>query len=147
MLKMIRIRLMDLSDVSQVSEIEKQIFTTPWSEASFKDTIARTDTIYLVACENEEIAGYCGLRQCLEEADITNVAVKQCYRGRHIARNMLTKLIELGVSKGIEAFTLEVRESNENAIKLYLGLGFEPAGIRKNFYQKPVENAVIMWKR
>lgn len=143
---MINIRLMDYSDVKQVSEIEKQIFTSPWSEASFKETIVRDDTIYLAAYENEEIAGYCGLWQSLDEADITNVAVKEEYRGRHIAKAMLTKLIELGVSKGIETFTLEVRESNKNAIGLYLGLGFEVVGIRKSYYQRPVENAVIMRK-
>lgn len=143
---MINIRLMDYSDVKQVSEIEKQIFTSPWSEASFKDTIVRDDTIYLAAYENEEIAGYCGLWQSLEEADITNVAVKEEYRGRHIAKAMLTKLIELGASKGIETFMLEVRESNKKAIGLYMGLGFEAVGIRKNYYQRPVENAVIMRK-
>lgn len=143
---MINIRLMDYSDVKQVSEIEKQIFTSPWSEASFKETIVRDDTIYLAAYENEEIAGYCGLWQSLDEADITNVAVKEEYRGRHIAKAMLTKLIELGVSKGIETFMLEVRESNKNAIGLYLGLGFEVVGIRKSYYQRPVENAVIMRK-
>lgn len=143
---MVNIRLMDYSDVKQVSEIEKQIFTSPWSEASFKETIVRDDTIYLAAYENEEIAGYCGLWQSLDEADITNVAVKEEYRGRHIAKAMLTKLIELGVSKGIETFMLEVRESNKNAIGLYLGLGFEVVGIRKSYYQRPVENAVIMRK-
>lgn len=143
---MVNIRLMDYSDVKQVSEIEKQIFTSPWSEASFKETIVRDDTIYLAAYENEEIAGYCGLWQSLDEADITNVAVKEEYRGRHIAKAMLTKLIELGVSKGIETFMLEVRESNKKAIGLYLGLGFEAVGIRKSYYQRPVENAVIMRK-
>lgn len=143
---MVNIRLMDYSDVKQVSEIEKQTFTSPWSEASFKETIVRDDTIYLAAYENEEIAGYCGLWQSLDEADITNVAVKEEYRGRHIAKAMLTKLIELGVSKGIETFMLEVRESNKNAIGLYLGLGFEVVGIRKSYYQRPVENAVIMRK-
>lgn len=143
---MVNIRLMDYSDVKQVSEIEKQIFTSPWSEASFKETIVRDDTIYLAAYENEEIAGYCGLWQSLDEADITNVAVKEEYRGRQIAKAMLTKLIELGVSKGIETFMLEVRESNKNAIGLYLGLGFEVVGIRKSYYQRPDENAVIMRK-
>lgn len=143
---MVNIRLMDYSDVKQVSEIEKQTFTSPWSETSFKETIVRDDTIYLTAYENEEIAGYCGLWQSLDEADITNVAVKEEYRGRHIAKAMLTKLIELGVSKGIETFMLEVRESNKNAIGLYLGLGFEVVGIRKSYYQRPVENAVIMRK-
>lgn len=143
---MLSIRLMEFSDVSQVVEIENQIFTSPWSETSFKDTIVRDDTIYLVACENGNIAGYCGLWQSLDEADITNVAVKEEYRGRHIAKAMLTKLIELGASKGIETFMLEVRESNKKAIGLYLGLGFEAVGIRKSYYQRPVENAVIMRK-
>ena len=85
--------------------------------------------------------------QVLEEADITNVAVDVPFRGRGIGFLMLQELMRIGRERGVEAFTLEVRQSNQAAISLYERLGFENCGIRKNFYEKPTEHAVIMWKR
>ena len=82
------------------------------------------------------------------EGDITNVVVHPDYRKRGIAYKMLTELLYRGEEKyGIEAYTLEVRESNIEAIRLYERLGFVREGIRKDFYEKPEENALIMWKR
>ena len=81
-----------------------------------------------------------------EEADISNVAVKKNFRRKNVAENMLNKLFYECGEKGVSDITLEVRETNVPAISLYEKLGFEEAGIRKNFYEKPVENALIMWK-
>lgn len=148
MMKEIHIRKMEKCDVLQVSLIEKAIFSVPWSEISFITSMEQEHTIYLVAeaVNTEQIVGYCGLYQSLDEADITNVAVKPEFRRQHVAERMLEQLLELAKSRGAERFTLEVRQSNQAAIALYTNFGFESAGIRKKFYEKPVEDAVIMWK-
>lgn len=144
---MIQIRLMTEKDIFQVSEIEKETFSQPWSLEAFRESLNREDTIYIVACEAETIVGYCGLWNIVNEGDINNVAVAQNHRGQQIGFQMLTKLIELGNAQNIEAYTLEVRKSNEAAIKLYQKIGFVCEGIRKNFYDSPKEDAIIMWYR
>lgn len=140
------IRFMEERDLCAVAEIEKGIFSQPWSRDGFYSSMISKDTIYLVVEKDGEIVAYCGLLQALDEADITNVAVKKESRGQGIAFAMLKELMRLGEEKGINAFTLEVRKSNEAALALYEKLGFEVAGIRKNFYDLPKEDAVIMWK-
>ena len=142
----IQIRAMQSKDLTEVAEIEKDIFSIPWSRQGFADSLGQENTCYLVACLNGKIAGYCGFLQVLDEADITNVAVEASSRKKGIGKKMLDELIRQGMQRGIRAFTLEVRESNHAALALYQKLGFESAGIRKNFYDAPKENAVIMWK-
>lgn len=142
---MLEIRRMTKEDLPEVAEIEADIFTMPWSAKGFGDAIENPYTLYLVALEDGKIAGYCGLWQSFEEADITNVAVREECRGRHTGTMMLDRLMELGKEQGITRFTLEVRSSNSAAVRLYEKLGFSSVGIRKRFYEKPVEDAVIMW--
>lgn len=143
----IQIREMQPEDLPEVCRIEKQTFSMPWSEKGFLDSLKAENTCYLTVLSEGEVVGYCGLMKVLEEGDITNVAVKETCRGRGVGYAMLEKLLEKGKSQGIEAFTLEVRESNASAIGLYEKLGFVNCGVRKNYYENPVENAVIMWKR
>lgn len=142
----IEIREMRREDLPEVTRIEKENFTLPWSQQGFLDSMEQENTCYLVACINEKVAGYCGFLQVLDEADITNVAVDATYRRMGVGKRMLTDLIDRGSRRGVKAFTLEVRESNIAAQGLYQKLGFESAGSRKNFYDAPKENAVIMWK-
>lgn len=137
---------MRIEDLEQVTNIEKSIFSKPWSYKSFLDSVNLPDTIYVVASEEDEILGYCGLYCILNEGDISNVAVKEEYRKKGIGAEMLNFLMQQARKRGIESFTLEVRKSNESAIGLYKKLGFESAGIRKEFYERPTEDAVIMWK-
>lgn len=144
---MVKIRRMTREDLEQVAKLEKEIFSMPWSYQSFQNALDREDTIYLVAEEDGRVAGYCGLMQILEEGDITNVAVDSSYRRCHVAQSMLSQLFCLARERGVEQITLEVRESNKAARGLYQKLGFLEEGIRKNFYEKPTEHAVIMWKR
>lgn len=141
------VRQMEPDDISQVAEIEKNTFSIPWSEASFRDTLNREDTLYLVAEEQGEILGYCGLWQSLDEGEIPNVAVKGGYRRRGVGKALLKALFLQGAERGITAFTLEVRAGNAAALRLYEKLGFRAVGVRPGFYVKPVEDAVIMWKR
>ena len=144
---MITIREMLPDDLVQVAEIEKQCFSEPWSREGFAASLKSTDTLYLTALEEEQVIGYCGLLRSFEEADITNVAVGEDRRNQGIAGRLLKKLMEQGHGLGIERFTLEVRVSNLAAIHLYESLGFEAAGIRRRFYSKPTEDALIMWTK
>ena len=139
----IRIRKMSTEDLMEVARIEKETFSLPWSQQGFADSLAQENTCYLVACIGEKLVGYCGFLQVLDEADITNVAVDAACRKCGVGERML---LEAGEDRGVRAFTLEVRESNLAALALYQKIGFEECGVRKNFYDFPKENAVIMWK-
>lgn len=142
----LNIRRMEEGDLDQVCAIEEETFSMPWSRKSFQDTISYYHTLFLVAELDGEIAGYCGCYQSLEEAEITNIAVRRQLRGHGIGRRLLTELMRLGKEQGAFAYTLEVRVSNQAAIHLYESLGFVSFGIRKNFYEKPREDAMIMWR-
>ncbi|MDO4323403.1 MAG: ribosomal protein S18-alanine N-acetyltransferase [Lachnospiraceae bacterium] len=132
-------------DVPEVAVLERQIFTMPWSENGFLSSLQSQDTLYLVVREKGRLLGYCGLLQSFDEADITNVAVSPEERGRGVGHAMLQELMRRGKERGIMRYTLEVRTGNAAAIHLYQKLGFVSAGIRKNFYEKPREDALIMW--
>lgn len=144
---MIEIRDMDMQDLEQVTEIEREIFSLPWSRHGFEVSVNSRNTVYLTARISGRIVGYCGMLCCMDEAEITNVAVRELFRRQGVARAMLTELLKRGETRGIRGFTLEARVSNRAAISLYEKLGFVSAGVRKNFYEKPREDAVIMWRR
>ena len=137
---------MQEEDLDAVAQIEKQTFSQPWSRKGFEDALKQEAALYLVAYEEEKLAGYCGLLQSFDEADITNVAVAERFRGRGVATELLEQLFLRGYERGIENYTLEVRTGNTPAIRLYEKLGFERSGIRPDFYEKPREDALIMWK-
>lgn len=139
------IRKMTEEDLEQVCAIETDTFTDPWCEEDFRSSMKEANNGYLVAELDGLIAGYCGYWGISGEGYIYNVAVKKEFRGNKIGYQMLKTLLEDSFSRGITSFTLEVRCSNEPAIRLYESLGFERAGLRKDFYSKPKEDAVIMW--
>lgn len=142
---MFGIKEMTAEDLEEVAALEKEIFSTPWSRQGFADTMRQEAALYLAVRENGRLAGYCGLLQSFDEAEIVNVAVAPAFRRQGIGAAMLTELMERGYARGIANYTLEVRESNRGALHLYEKLGFERVGVRKNFYEKPREDAVIMW--
>lgn len=133
-------------DACEAAVLDAQIFSMPWSEHGFLSSLLSEDTLYLTVRAGGRLIGYCGLLQSFDEADITNVAVAEEYRGQGIGCAMLTELMRRGSARGIERFTLEVRVGNLAARSLYRKLGFVSVGIRKNFYEKPREDADIMWK-
>ena len=141
------IRRMQIEDLQQVCAIEKENFSLPWSEQSFLESMKKEYTIFLTALCEGQVAGYLGCYCIAGEGEITNVAVADAYRRKGIGGMLLEKLYEEGAGLDTREFFLEVRESNEAAIALYSRQGFIKEGIRKNFYEKPVENAVIMCKR
>lgn len=144
---MLEISEMTAEDLKEVVALEREIFTQPWSEEGFAVSISRKNARYLTARVDGKLAGYCGFYQVLDEADITNVAVAEEFRGRQIGYQMLCRLLKEAKKQGVADITLEVRRSNRSARNLYRKLGFQEEGIRKNFYEKPTEDAVIMWKR
>ena len=138
------IRTMQKGDVAAVAALEAQIFPMPWSAAGFADTLPREDIIFLVAYEQDELLGYVGIYCTLDEGEITNVAVPPAARRRGIARALLTELKQQLACRNVARIVLEVRVSNEPAIRLYEQMGFSVLGVRKNFYEKPTEDAYIM---
>lgn len=139
------IRDMTEVDLTEICNIEQESFSDPWSYEDFLESFRNEHNSYLVAEQDDVIVGYCGYWGVGEEGYIYNVAVRKDYRRRQIGYRMLSELIIRAQEKGITALTLEVRKSNEAAIGLYERLGFESVGIRKDFYSKPREDAVIMW--
>jgi len=141
------IREMKADDVEIVSKIESEVFSMPWSAKDFLEMVEADYAYYYVAELDGEIAGCCGIRNIAGDGEITNVVVAPSYRRRGIALKMMEYMLEEAVKAGIGDCTLEVRVSNQPAIRLYERLGFKGEGIRPHFYDKPDEDALIMWKR
>ncbi|MGI6040876.1 MAG: ribosomal protein S18-alanine N-acetyltransferase [Candidatus Alectryocaccobium sp.] len=143
---MTEIRSMGFEDIEAVVKIEKENFSVPWDENGFLSFMLREGTIFLTALNDNEVVGYCGLISAADEADITNVSVSQSMRKKGIGGMLLSELIKEAGESGIKKIFLEVRESNIPAISLYNGFGFKQVGMRKDYYEKPVENALLMLK-
>ena len=135
------------ADVDRAAEIEKDNFSMPWTKKDFQETLQLSYAFYYIAEEEGKIIGICGLRNIAGEGEVTNVAVDRSFRRRGVAKLLLAEVLREGKKQGIEAFTLEVRAGNEAAIRLYETFGFQKDGSRKNFYENPTEDALIMWKR
>ncbi len=138
------IREMEWEDVSKVAELEKSIFSVPWSEKSFRDSFASQDTIYLVEVLDGEIAGYCGIWVSYDTADLCNMAVAHSHRRKGIAKRLLQEISSFAEKRKVERILLEVRGSNFGAINLYQKSGFRQIGIRKGYYHAPEEDAILM---
>lgn len=119
----------------------------PWSPQDFADLLKRDYCLYLVAEVDGQVAGSAGMTDICHEGSIDNVVVAEEYRGQGIAQKLLEELFKIGTRRGIGAYTLEVRASNRIAIHIYEKAGFVSEGIRPRFYEKPTEDALIMWKR
>lgn len=134
-------------DVAQVEAIEQEIFSVPWSEKSFIDACETKENVYIVCKDNGKVLGYCGMWTVLGEGNITNMAVAKEYRRQGIAKLLMSEMERISIEEnGVYVFFLEVRQSNENAKKLYEKMGYKPIGTRKRFYEKPVEDAIVMSK-
>ena len=138
-----RIVNMNESHVAAVAELEKQNFSEPWPEIAVRSELTNKLALWLVAVEDGVVAGYVGSQTVLQEADMMNIAVADTHRRRGIARMLVEELI-----RRLDAYqlTLEVRASNAPAIALYESLGFTQVGLRKNYYHKPKEDALILRK-
>lgn len=144
---LITIRRMEEKDAESVAAIEKEVFSEPWPMEEFAKAAKDDKYVYLVATDDDIIVGYAGCFVVCENADITNIAVSDSHRRMGIAEKLLEVLAKQASQKGAESLFLEVRESNEPAKFLYGKQGFVSVGLRKNFYRKPVENAILMEKK
>lgn len=140
----INICMMTTEDISQVAAIEAASFSMPWSQQAFAESLAMPEAIFLTAETDDVVVGYIGCYLTAGEGEITNVAVAPTYRRRGIAETLLKEMLDELAKKEASQVFLEVREYNEAAIALYEKCGFARIGMRKNFYEKPREDAVIM---
>lgn len=141
------IRKAEEKDIDQMEVLEQECFSVPWSrEALMGDLLENRLSLYLVAELEGNIVGYVGIWNIVDEGHINNVAVSSLYRKQHIGTILIDTLIKATEKAGIKRHTLEVRESNQAAKGLYAKMGFEPAGIRKGYYEDNGEDAIIMWR-
>lgn len=141
------IRSIEEDDVDQIAEIEKECFATPWPREAFLTEIRENKLArYIVAEVDGKLAGYGGMWLIINEAHITNIAVKKEYRGLGIGNRIVESLIYYCTAHNIERMTLEVRKSNIVAQNLYKKYGFVEYGIRPSYYADNNEDAVIMWR-
>lgn len=136
---------MTATHIPEIAALEKECFSTPWSEESLLEEINNENSHFLVAF-SDKVLGYIGVQEICGEAYITNVAVFNEYRNHGVGRKLLQTAVKKAKSRNCEFITLEVRESNVSAISLYESEGFDVAGVRKNFYSAPTENGIIYTK-
>lgn len=141
------IRQASVTDVDDIYEIERLCFPDPWSkDAMIYELESNPRAFYIVAELEGKVVGYAGLWWIGDEGHITNVAVKPGFRNRRIAQGIMEVMIDFTTQQGIMHHTLEVRRSNEPAIKLYEKFDFRIEGVRKGYYQNNKEDALIMWR-
>ena len=133
--------------LSQAAEIERLCFSDPWSEKMLAEHLANPCSLTLAAVgDTGRLLGYVGLLAVVDEGYITNVAVRPDCRRQGVASSLLQALEARGRARNLTFLTLEVRQSNAPARALYEKLGYIQAGLRRNYYENPREDAVIMTK-
>ena len=144
---MITVRAMTKSDVKPVYEIETLSFRTPWSYRSLMGELKNRVAHYTVLEKDEEIIGYCGMWVLFEEAHITNIAIHPEHRGNGYGKQLLQASMRVATSFGAEMMTLEVREHNTVAQRMYDEMDFSQQGRRKRYYTDTGEDALLLWNR
>jgi ribosomal-protein-alanine N-acetyltransferase len=141
-------RRLELRDLNAIERIERESYPTPWSRSMFAGELAKPSSISLGAFDPEDgdLLGYLIISRYVDAWHVMNLAVAPDHRRRRIATTLLERLFELTAGEGRRGFTLEVRVSNEVAIKLYGQAGFKPRGIRRGYYTDNREDALIMWR-
>jgi ribosomal-protein-alanine N-acetyltransferase len=142
----VEIRALRLADLTEVEEIERRAYPTPWSRSMFASELGKPTSICLGAFEGDQLVGYVVNSRYVDAWHVMNVAVDPAFQGRGIATQLLERLFELTAHDGRDGYTLEVRVSNANAIRLYEKLGFEARGLRRGYYTDNREDALIMWR-
>ncbi len=140
------VRGLSIDDLDQVLAIENVCFSTPWTLTSFQYEIKNSDTIFKVVVVDDHVVGFVCIRSMLDITHVMDLAVLPAMRKRGIGCVLLKEALkELRKQRPETAqVTLEVRESNMAAIRVYEKSGFKKAGSRKQYFRKPDEDAVIM---
>jgi len=138
------IERMTEAHLPEVMRIEREVFMPGWSEEAFRSDLRNPSALYLNLRLNGKLVAYAGMWIVIDEAHITNVAVKPEYRGRKFAQRLIHRLLSIARERGCVKAFLEVRVSNTPAQKLYEKFGFRPVAIRPKYYDN-IEDALIMW--
>ena len=146
MINDVKIVPMNETHLKDLALLEKQCFSVPWSENALRMELTKENSRFFVAIIKNEVSGYIGANNVLGEVYIDNIAVFSNFRGLGVATTLLNHLISVSEEENCDLVTLEVRESNTIARKLYEKLGFENVGVRKNFYDQPKEDGIIYTK-
>ena len=141
-------RRLELRDLNAIEAIERASYPTPWSRSMFAGELAKPSSLSLGAFDPRTgvLLGYLIISRYVDAWHVMNVAVAPEHRRRKIASMLLDHLFELTAGEGRRGYTLEVRVSNEIAIRLYERAGFKPRGIRRGYYTDNREDALIMWR-
>ena len=143
----VELRRLETQDLDAVDEIERASYPSPWSRAMFAAELQKPSSVALGAYdETDVLVGYAIVSRYVDAWHVMNVAVAPEFRRRGIAKTLLDRLFEVTAGDPRRGFTLEVRVSNVDAIRLYERLGFEPRGIRRGYYTDNREDALIMWR-
>jgi len=142
----IELRSLEFGDLDAIERIERSSYPTPWSRSMFASELAKSTSVSLGAYEGRELVGYLIISRYVDAWHVMNVAVAPARRRRGIASALLEQLFEETREDARRSYTLEVRVSNVDAIRLYERLGFKPRGIRRGYYTDNREDALIMWR-
>ena len=144
----VHLRKLELRDLNEIERIERESYPTPWSRSMFAGELAKSSSLSLGAFDPETgaLTGYLVISRYVDAWHVMNVAVAPPFRRRGIARTLLDRLFEVTAADERRGYTLEVRVSNEGAIKLYEAMGFVARGIRRGYYTDNREDALIMWR-
>jgi [ribosomal protein S18]-alanine N-acetyltransferase len=138
------LRAMTASDVPVVLAIEHESYSVPWSESTFRGLLRRRDAELIVAEAHGRVVGYAIFWTVLDQSELGNVAVTSAWRGRGIGERLVAEVMQRADRLGVREVFLEVRPSNERARRLYERFGFSQVGRRRNYYQDPVEDALVL---
>src|SRR5512139_330673 len=138
------IRDMEAADLPAVLEIERQSFTTPWSETSFLNEIHNRRSIARVAQQDDILVGYICLKVILDEGHLLDLAIHPSHRQKGVARALFVDALEEIRTMSCSSLYLEVRVSNTAALSLYEKLGFRHVGTRRGYYGSPPEDGAVM---
>jgi [ribosomal protein S18]-alanine N-acetyltransferase len=144
----VEIRRLELGDLNAIERIERESYRTPWSRSMFAGELAKPSSLSLGAFDPETgaLLGFLIISRYVDAWHVMNVAVSPDQRRRRIAANLLERLFELTAGEDRRGYTLEVRVSNDVAIRLYEQAGFRARGIRRGYYTDNREDALIMWR-
>lgn len=140
--------LADEADLDGVLEVEAESFTNPWTRDMYAWEMRNRSMCHILLVRTGEcrVAGFCAFWRVFDEIHINNLAMRPGFRARGIGTALLERVLAEARRLGARRATLEVRASNEAARRLYERLGFYVAGVRRNYYTNPVENALILWR-
>jgi ribosomal-protein-alanine N-acetyltransferase len=135
-------------DIDTVLAIEEAAFTNPWSRDMYLAELQNTGVSFLFLARDHagEAIGFCSFWRVLDELHINNLAVVPERRRAGVGAALLSRVIAEGAALGARRATLEVRRSNEPALRLYERFGFTLAGVRQAYYSQPVEDALVLWR-